>query len=457
MNPQRVHFIGIGGVGMSGLAEVLLSRGWFVSGSDQQASGITHRLQSMGAQITLGHSAENVLQSQPNLVVATAAVKPDNPERLAALEQGIEYLDRAEFLGRVMAEFAGPRIGITGTHGKTTTTAMTGELLTAAGADPTVLVGGEYRPFGSTARIGHSGALVVEACEAYNSFRHLAAPTQIAVITNIEFDHSDHYSTHQQLEAAFHYFAAQAETLVLGGDDPGTGALAQTLGAQKPTVTAGTGTHNMVSLTEDAEGLLLQTPQGTRRLTLNVAGEHNRRNAACACAASLAAGVPLNSLDLSAFRGVTRRLETVGTCRSITVIDDYAHHPTEVRATISTLRETLQGGRLVVAFQPHLYSRTRDFLPEFAKELSRSDVLLVTDIYPAREAPIPGVTSAEIVHLAAREHPSADILYIREKQRVAEALLEIVRPGDTVVTMGAGDIDRSGPQLLKLLEMQNVL
>src|SRR5579862_9256694 len=414
---RHVHFIGIAGVGMSGLAQVLLSRGDRVTGSDPSANEATERLIAGGATIYRQQVAENITgQHRPDLVVVTAAVHEDNPELVSARAAGIPVVSRAKFLGTLMAESRGPRIAVSGTHGKTTTTAMVAEVLLAAGMDPTVLVGGEYAPIGGNVRIGQGGALLTEACEAYDSF--LSLRPDIAVITNVEADHLDHYGTEQRVLDAFVAFARQTSAdgcVVWCAEDAGASNAAPQLSrSTEPRARlvaygfepcgdacvwaeavehAGRTTSFTVHRRNGSENAALG------EVTLHAPGMHNVLNALAAVTVGLEVRASFAQIaeGLAAFQGTGRRFQVHGEAEGVLVIDDYAHHPTEIRATISATRDAYPGRRLLAVFQPHLYSRTRDFMDGFAQALSLADAVVVTDIYAAREQPIPGVSVPELV------------------------------------------------------------
>ncbi len=463
-----VHFIGIGGAGMSALASMLLSRGVRVTGSDRQASAITSRLQAAGAIVWTPHCALRLAEAPASLVVASAAIPSENPELVAAHQSGIEVISRAEMLGRVMAEYGGPRIAVTGTHGKTTTTAMLSVALAEAGLDPTSLIGADYRDYGGNTRIGKSQVFLTEACEAYDSFLQLRP--DIAVITNVEADHLDHYGTVDRMMASFVQFASSVPAsgaIVYTMDDPGAALLANhgdvsasvrklaisasdRPGADLFTVNPDAGTPNRWPVYSRLEGTTSQIGE----LALVVPGAHNRLNGLNALAAGIAAGGDAEPLllGLSKFRGAERRFELLADVRGILVVDDYAHHPTEVRATLAASRTHYPQRRILLAFQPHLYSRTRDFFDEFALELSAADVLVLTDVYAAREAPIVGVSVAELAQRIRLQKSGIRVVYVPDLRDVAETLLELAMSGDLVITMGAGDIRQAGEQFVLALK-----
>lgn len=448
---------------MSGLAQALLARGVRVSGSDIQRNTAMERLAAQGAAVYDTQVAENLEHERPDLVVVTAAIPEDNPELMAAYAAGIEVVSRAEFLGRLMAGYSGPRIAVSGTHGKTTTTAMLACVLVEAGLDPTVLLGGEYAPLGGNARIGRSGVFLTEACEAYDSF--LALRPDVAVITNIEADHLDYYVLEERLFASFRRFVEQTASngvLVWCAEDAGARRLMAELpedAGPRRRITYGLEPHGPDSIWAVAvvrEGMRTRFAVGRvaeddsevslGTVSLRVPGQHNVLNALAAIATGLVLNIPFATMAaaLEGFEGAERRFEVLAEAGGVVLLDDYAHHPTEIRATIATAREVYPERRLVVVFQPHLYSRTRDFLDEFANTLAEADVIVLTDIYPAREQPIPGVRVADIVHRAAAQAPAKTVLYLPDKRDVLGALVWLVRTGDVVMTMGAGDIREVG-------------
>jgi UDP-N-acetylmuramate--alanine ligase len=460
---NHVHFIGIGGVGMSGLAHVLLSRGVRVSGSDPSVNEATERLVKQGATIYREQAARNIPQELPDLVVMTAAIPEDNPELLAARSAGIPVETRAEFLGTLMAGYKGPRIAVSGTHGKTTTTAMVAEILQAAGSDPTVLIGGEYPPIGGNVRMGRGDTFLTEACEAYDSF--LSLRPDIALITNVEADHLDHYGSEDGVFTAFRQFVDGIHpdgALILCANDPGCIRLESELKdrGDRPSilrygVDSPGATINAVSVEATTEGSLvtveLMSPiRATSRFELKVPGRHNVLNALGAAAVGLAARIPFDRIaeGLARFSGTGRRFERLGEREGVLVVDDYAHHPTEIKATLDAARQAYPDRRLVAVFQPHLYSRTRDFMAEFAESLSRADAVLLTDIYAAREKPIEGVRVADMTRLIADRAPNISLLYLPRKDDLVGALNWVARPGDVILTMGAGDIRTVGESYL---------
>jgi UDP-N-acetylmuramate--alanine ligase len=469
---KHIHFIGIGGIGMSGMAQVLMEQGYAVSGSDLRHSEETTRLERMGARIGYGHRAEHI--GDADLVVHSSAVKPSNPEWMEAVRRHVPIRRRAEVLGDLTR--MGTSIGVAGTHGKTTTTAMIGWILTEAGMDPTILVGGNLLGMESNARLGRGGPIVVEADEFDRSF--LALFPTVAVITTLEAEHLDCYKDIADLKAAFVEYANRVPfygAVVACLDEENIRDILPNLPQvanlrevecppriERPVVTYGV--HPDADLRaadmrfEDGASsfsvIREGTPLGTVRL--DNPGLHNVKNALAAIAVGLQVGVSFEEIGkaLSTFAGVHRRFEIKGEVDGITVVDDYAHHPTEVTATLEAARQG-NYARILVAFQPHLYSRTRDFAEDFGRAFSQADVLVVTDVYPAREAPLPGVTGA-LVAEAAERHGTSEVHYVADKNEVAQTMTDLASPGDLLIVMGAGDIEQAGGELVALLKKREM-
>jgi len=451
---QRIksfHFIGIGGAGMSGLAEILMDMGHQVSGSDREPSEVTSYLGQKGAQIKIGHSAENL--SQSDFLVYSSAIPQDNPEMVRAHELNIPRIRRAEMLGQLFNRKFG--IGVAGTHGKTSTTSMLGSILLEAEKDPTIIVGGKLQNLMTNARLGISDYLIAEADEYDRSF--LALFPRIAVITSLEADHLDIYKDLDDLKETFTKFANQTSfdgTVILNADDPNLIKIEQNI------------ERNIIKfgLNKDADlmarNLRFHDGQSTFEIellgrdlgsiTLHVPGHHNVQNALAAVAVALELDIPFETIanGLFIFKGVGRRFEIVGQEKDILIIDDYAHHPTEVAAAIQAARSGWDR-RVLAVFQPHLFSRTRDFAKEFAQALDAADLAVVTDIYPAREEQIPGVTGELISDALKNEH-----IYVQDKNNLTSILLEPTRPGDLLLFLGAGDIWKSSRELIKGLQEQ---
>ena len=443
-----IHFVGIGGIGMSGIAEVLLNLGYPISGSDLKASDVTRRLVSMGAKIHLGHAPEQVATA--DVVVVSSAVRADNPEVAAARARDIPVIPRAEMLGELMRVKDG--VAVAGSHGKTTTTTMIAVILALAGLDPTAIIGGKARAFGSNARLGEGEILVAEADESDGSFRHLIP--MVAVITNIDREHLDHFGSERALSDAFLDFADRVPfygLVVLGADNAKALELAPRLLRRHVTYGLRTG---------DYRGEILDaSPDGTRfRISVNgklrgeaqvrMPGVHYAENALAALCVSDYLGVSFQDYcaALETFQGVDRRFSVRGEVSGVLVVDDYGHHPTELAATVAAAR--LYKRRLIVAFQPHRYTRTRDLLPFFAPTLSGADVVLLTDIYAAGEAPIEGISTEKLM----TTFPAGrDVRHVR-RPALATELRGLVRSGDVVLVMGAGDITNVAGELLALLE-----
>ena len=441
-----IHFVGIGGIGMSGIAEVLLNLGYAVSGSDLRTSGVTTRLATLGARIQLGHAAANLAHT--DVVVVSSAVRPDNPEVVAARARDIPVIPRAEMLGELMRVKDG--VAVAGSHGKTTTTTMVATVLAEAGLDPTAIIGGKARAFGSNARLGQGEVLVAEADESDGSFKHLFP--QIAVVTNIDREHLDHYGDLATLRAAFLDFANKVPffgLVVLGADDPTSASLAPELLKRHVTYGLHAGDYRGSIVAAGPEGTRLAiTVRGKARgeVRVRMPGIHYAENALAVLCVSDFLGVSFGdyAAALEGFQGVDRRFTVRGEVGGVLVVDDYGHHPTEIAATVAAAR--LFGRRLVVAFQPHRYSRTRDLFTEFAPALGGADVVVLTDIYPAGEAPLDGVTARHLQATFAARPPS-EVRYAPRAELTA-ALASIVRSGDLVLVLGAGDITHAATDLL---------
>jgi UDP-N-acetylmuramate--alanine ligase len=452
---KKIHFVGIGGIGMSGIAEILLDQGFKVSGSDRALGEVTDRLQTLGAAIYEGHKADNVAPDVDTLVYSSA-VGSDNAEIAEAQRRKIPIVRRAEMLAEVMRLKYG--IGIAGTHGKTTTTSMISLVLIEGSFDPTVIVGGKLSGLGGTnARLGKGDFIVVEADEFDRSF--LSITPTIAVLTSLETDHLDCYRDLEDLKNAFLQFAQKVPFygfIILCLDEPALQDIMSQLGTKK-LFTYGltpqsdiqavdirykenTSTFTVVKGSKDLGQIVLQIP-----------GKHNVQNALAAISVGLELGIPFEKVKsgIEKFSGVYRRWEKKGEVAGITVYDDYAHHPTECKATLAGVKAGWRR-RVVCVFQPHLYSRTRDFYEDFGKAFLLADVLVVTDVYPAREEPIQGVTG-ELITNAAKQFGHKNVHYVQDKKKLPDFLKKISRAGDIVITMGAGDIWKYGEEFLKKL------
>jgi len=453
-NLATVHFIGIGGAGMSGIAEVLLDYDLEVSGCDQASSETTERLSKLGAKVYEGHSPEHV--DNVDLVVISSAVSRDHPEVVAARQNNITVVRRAEMLGELMRLKYG--IAVAGTHGKTTTTSLIGTVLTEAGLDPTVIVGGRLRVSGTGARLGKSEYLVAEADEYDRSFLRLQPI--VAVVTSVDEDHLDTYAGLDEIRSAFVTFASKVPFFgqaILCLDDTNIQGFLPQLKKEHRVVTYGVSPQADLRATEfesTASGSrfkVLDSRQGELgTVELPMPGLHNVRNSLAAIAVGQAMGIPFASIAqaLAGFSGVHRRFETRGVWRGAKVIDDYAHHPTEVSATLEATRQAFPGAVIHVVFQPHLFSRTRHLALEFGRSLLGADTAVVTDIYASREQPEPGVTSDLVVE-AARRSGHRHVRLCADWRQVPERLAAEVQEGDVILTLGAGDIYRLAELLVE--------
>jgi UDP-N-acetylmuramate--alanine ligase len=452
---RRVHFTGIGGIGMSGIAEVLINLGFTVTGTDRALSPITDHLRSLGAGIREGHSADAVRDA--DVVVISSAVRPDNPEVLAARDLKIPVIRRAEMLGELMRMKQGVAVG--GTHGKTTTTSMIGLVLQEGGFDPTLIVGGRLKSLKTNARLGEGNYMVVEADEFDRSFLSLT-PT-VAIVTNIESEHLDCYKDLDEIKRTFVSFVNKVPfygAAVLCLDEP---AIQEIL----PRIERRILTYGMTPQADcraadpafhetHSEFAAVWRNETLGRIRLQLPGLHNVKNALAAVTTGLELEIPFDAIrrGLEEFTGVHRRFEIRAVTGDVIVVDDYAHHPTEIKATLRAAR-TGWKRRVIAVFQPHLYSRTRDFHQEFGQSFFDADVLVVTDVYGSREDPIPGV-SGSLVADAAKAFGHRNVLTVKDPAAAAEAVLELVRPGDLVVTMGAGDIYKAGDALIAGLDQR---
>ena len=453
---QHVHLIGIGGIGMSGIAEVLINLGFKVSGSDLKRSAVTDRLQGMGAEIFEGHNAANV--GQPHVVVRSTAVRDDNPEILEAHSRSIPVIPRAEMLAELM-RLKPHTVAVAGSHGKTTTTSMVATVLGHAGLDPTMVVGGVVGAFGSNAHLGTSDLMVVEADESDRSFLMLT-PT-IAVVTNIDREHMDYYHDMDDVRTCFANFVNKVPfygSSVLCLDDPNVQAIIPLL--ERRRMTYGLSAQADVS----AHGIKYDNSFGSTfdvwrgadvigQLMLRVPGMHNVYNSLAAIAVGFELEVSFEKIaaGLNSFTGAGRRFQTKGEVNDVLIVDDYGHHPTEIRATLAAAKLGSGGRRIVVLFQPHRYTRTHDLMQEFARSFNNADVLFITDIYAASEDPIEGVNS-EVLTAAIKRFGHKDVSYIGPLDNAATMLKDYVQPGDLVLTLGAGTVNRISDQLLSLLQ-----
>ena len=451
---KKIHFVGIGGIGMSGIAEILLNRGFEVSGSDLILTEVTKRLSDLGAKIYKGHSKDNVKDA--NVVVYSSAVVPaNNPEVKAAIDKNIPIIKRAEMLAETMRMKYG--IGIAGTHGKTTTTSMVGLTLTEGGVDPTIIVGGKLSGLGGTnARLGNGEFIVVEADEFDRTFLKLT-PT-IAAITTLESEHLDTYKDLDDIKTAFIEFANKVPFygfVVICLDETALQDIIPNI--NKTIFTYGTTAQADIRAVDiehygfNSEYTVIYKGKKLGRVKLNIPGEQYVKNSLVAVTIGMELGIDFETIKkaLEKFTGVYRRFETKYKNKVI-VLDDYAHHPTETTVTLEGIRAGWDR-RLIVVFQPHLYSRTRDFYQEFGKSFLNTDVFICTDIYPAREEPIEGV-SGELISNITKKFGHKNVHYIKDKDDVPKKLMEIKKDGDIIITMGAGDIWKYGEKFVELLK-----
>ena len=450
--PIHVHFIGIGGISMSGLAEILLEEGFTISGSDAKQSALTDSLAKKGATIYIGQKASN-LSIRPALVVYTAAIREDNEEFKAAVDAGIPMLSRAELLGQIMDNYE-KSIAVAGTHGKTTTTSMISQILLVAKADPTISVGGILEAIGGNIRVGGSEVFITEACEYTNSFLHFHP--KYSIITSVEAEHLDFFKDIDDIRRSFHEFAgntAHDGVLIINGQIAALDQITNNLSCSVTTYGLcenddfyaknityndhACGTYTLMHKTEDL---------GT--VSLSVPGRHNVSNSLAAIALCLNLGLPLDVIKkgLLQFGGTKRRFEYKGTKNGITVIDDYAHHPTEIAATLTAARN-YPHGRIICVFQPHTYSRTKAFLSDFARVLSMADIVVLADIYAAREKNTIGISSKDL--LAELQKNGQESYYFPSFDEIEKFLSEKCINNDLLITMGAGDVYLIGEHLLQ--------
>lgn len=451
---HTIHFVGIGGAGMSPLAKILCELGYTVTGSDRADSGIIENLRTLGSRVTLGgQRAENVRGA--DAIVVSTAIPYDNPEVLAARDLGIPKLHRSDINAALVNEYKG--IAVAGSHGKTTTTSMLGVALKSAGVSPTIVVGGEVPDLGTNAETGTGDYLVSEADESDGTF--LKLHPYIAVVTNVEDDHMDHYGTMENIIQAFRQFientAAQDGYAVLCFDNENLRAIAKTIDRKYLSYAIDhAADYQAKDIRTEGKGIAFDVVHGAETLghvTLNIPGLHNVLDALACIVTGLSLGVPFDKMaaGLAAFHGAKRRFQTKGHVGGVWVVDDYAHHPSEIKATLRAARET-KPGRLICAFQPHRYSRTQLLAKEFGTAFSDADLLVLTDVYSAGEAPIAGV-SGETIKAEVERQTGAHVIYVPRREDVAAKLKELAQAGDLIITMGAGDIYRSGEELVALL------
>ena len=450
---RHIHFTGIGGVGMSGIAEILANLGYTVSGSDQKRSETIERLERLGAKVFIGHDASNI--EGAHVVVYSSAVARDNAEVMAARQRQIPVIPRAEMLAELMRLKYG--IAVAGTHGKTTTTSMVGAVLAEGRLDPTIVVGGRVLNFGANARLGQGEYLVAEADESDGSFLKLT-PT-LAVVTTVDAEHLDHYGSLDGIREAFVAFLNKVPfygAAIVCLDEPNVQLLLPRVDKRVITYGLESGADivarriQLSGLTSRFEVLHRGTSLG--ECTLRVPGRHNVANALAAIAVGLDLEIPFVAIQkaLAEFAGVQRRFQVRGQAAGITVVDDYGHHPAEIRATLAAAKAGFDG-RVVTVFQPHRYTRTLHLRDEFATAFNQTDVLVVMDIYPAGEAPIDGVSAADLAE-RIRAHGHRNVTYLGgDRAQLLDHLCDMTRPGDLVLTLGAGDVGQLGPQLLARL------
>jgi UDP-N-acetylmuramate--alanine ligase len=446
----RIHMVGIGGAGMSGIAEVLLSQGYSVSGSDMAESAMVGHLRSLGARIAIGHDAANVTDA--DVLVKSTAITEENPEVREARKRGIPVIPRAEMLAELMRLKQG--IGIAGTHGKTTTTSLTAAIFDAAKLDPTVIIGGRLNAYGTNAHLGTGEYLIAESDESDGSF--LCLFSIINVVTNVDEDHLDYYKTAAALDDAFVQFMNKVPFYgknIVCGDDPGLIRLLPRV--KRPVCTYGFAEGNnlratVLELGAKSRFTVWQDGKELGDVELPQPGEHNILNALGAIGAALEAGISFEQCQqgLQHFGGVGRRFEFKGEKNGVTVVDDYGHHPAEIAATLSTARRAFAGRRLVVAFQPHRFTRTQAHFGEFCKVFDGVDKLLLTEIYAASEKPIPGVSGLSLAQ-GMKQVSQTDMEFYQTLDELVAALPSVLKPGDVLLTLGAGSITRVGPRFLE--------
>jgi len=453
---RHIHLVGIGGAALSGIAKILLSSGFRVSGSDIRQSEVLNQLSDLGGEVFVGHSSSQI--GNADVVVVSPAIPPDNPEIIAAKEHNIPVIRGAEMLAEIMRmKFS---VAISGTHGKTTTTAMTAAVLEQGGLDPTVVVGGKLVSMGSNARMGKGDFMVVEADEAYGSIKKFF-PT-IAVVTSIDLDHLDYYKDVAEIGETFLEFINKV---------PFYGAAVLCLDQENiqhlvPRIEKGFRTYGIDTRADViANDIRFDGPSSIYKvkgngnvlgnINLKMPGYHNILNSLAAISVGLELDIPFDKIKtaLDSFQGVHRRFEISGEVKGVLVVDDYAHNPAKLRATFSAARASFDR-KIVAVFQPHRYQRVKHLAEEFSRSFYQTDVLIVTDIYGADEKPIEGVT-AEKLALAIREHGHRDVTYIADKEQITDYLLNIVKPNDIVITVGAGDVWKVGRQLLEKLSTDN--
>ena len=452
---KHIHFVGIGGIGMSGIAELLLNLGYRVSGSDLSNTGTTRRLQRLGARVEFGHASRHM--EGADVVVTSSAIRPENPEVVAANELHIPVIQRAEMLAELM-RLKKYGIAVAGSHGKTSTTSMVSWMLHQAGLDPTVVIGGKVDSLGGNAKMGEGEFLVAEADESDGSFLKLAPV--IEVVTNIDLEHLDFYRDIEHIKEVFIQFIDRIPfygAVVLCLDDPHIAGLLPRI--KKRMITYGLTEQADIHATDIRAGggrnefTVRRGATDYGRVTLHIPGRHTIYNSLATIGVGLELEIDFAVIAgaLASFGGVQRRLDIKGEAEGILVVDDYGHHPTEIRATLDAVREGWPERRLVVAFQPHRYTRTKALFDDFKIAFHRADVLYLTDIYAASESPLEGVTTAALVE-AVKKHGQKEVRYVPEVENLAPELSEYLQPGDLLLTLGAGNIVATGEELLQLLQ-----
>lgn len=450
---KKVHFVGIGGIGMSGIAEILLSQGYRISGSDLNESDTTRRLASLGAAVHYGHAESNL--GDADVVVVSSAIDEKNPEIQAARHGKVPIIPRAEMLAELMKMQTS--IAVAGTHGKTSTTSMIATIVQTCGLDPTIIIGGKVDALGGNAKLGKGDFLVAEADESDKSF--LLLPATIAIVTNIDNDHFNTYGDLQNIKEAFVDFVNRIPfygMAVLCLDDENVKAILPRI--KKPLVTYGFSPQADIqarNLQFQNFGSAFEVWRGDKKLgdaRCNVPGKHNVLNALAALATGMEIGLTFEQVSngLAQFRGVRRRFELKGEAKGVKVFDDYGHHPTEILATLAAARKSW-AGRIVTCFQPHRYSRTQDCYQDFVRAFDDADVVFVTDIYPAGEAPIEGISSEKLAE-DIRLHGHRSVEFLGEAKSAAEKIAPKLQAGDLFLTLGAGSVYAAGEQLLRILK-----
>ncbi len=451
---HHIHFIGIGGIGMSGIAEVLLNLGYKISGSDQKRSPITTRLIKKGAKIFYGHKPSHI--EGANVVVISSAVRPSNPEWIAAQQKNIPVIPRAEMLAELMRLKYG--VAVAGSHGKTTTTSLVAHILYKAKLDPTLVIGGRVKSFRSNAKLGKGEYLVAEADESDGSFMKLS-PT-IAIITNIDPEHMDHYRDFNELKQTFINFGNKIPfygAVVACGDHPTVREIIPQI--KKRVITYGLEDNSdfyarsivqqgmQIKFEVYRKGMLLG------EVKLKLAGLHNVYNSLAAIAVGMTLDIPFQKIveGLQTFQGIERRMETVYRGKNVMVIDDYGHHPEEIKATLSALRLAFPNQRIVTLFQPHRYTRTRDLFEDFVSAFGNTDLLFLTEVYAAGEDPIAGVNSERLAQAMIEKTKLERVTFKADKEALAAEVAKLIQPNDVVITLGAGDIFKVGKKLAQQL------